>query len=238
MFKSWLKKIILNNFSKRVIRALVRDAIVHPKSERYRRHVLNAIEALEFERKELTGVVAYTSWQELLEASIKRTDPSLSVWVELGVMTGETTRKMAEYARANELSPEIHGFDSFEGLPEAWYTGVDKGAFAINEPKFSEKNITIHAGWFEDTLPAFASDNPTQIGLLHADADLYSSTKTGFDNLNIDSGTVIVFDEYWNYLEYKLHEYKAFNQFIQSSGKNFEYIGYNKQHMQLSVIIL
>ncbi|MEP5621205.1 MAG: hypothetical protein ABJP82_01350, partial [Hyphomicrobiales bacterium] len=70
-------------------------------------------------------------------------------------------------------------------------------------------------------------------------SDLYSSAKTAFDELKpfIGKGTVILFDEYWNYPEFMEHEIKAFREFLAQTGLGFEYIGYYPDHMQLSVVI-
>lgn len=75
---------------------------------------------------------------------------------------------------------------------------------------------------------------------LHIDCDLYSSKKTIFQNLFkfIKTGTIIVFDEYFNYPGWKASEYKALMEFIQISGKSFEYIGYNKFGEQVAIKIL
>ena len=48
-----------------------------------------------------------------------------------------------------------YGFDSFEGLPEAWTLGAKAGAFSIggNLPPV-RGNVRLTKGFFEDTLPA------------------------------------------------------------------------------------
>ena len=62
---------------------------------------------------------------------------------------------------------------------------------------------------------------------MHVDADLYSSTVTIFKHLRerIVPGTVIIFDEYLNYPEWQRHEYKAFQEYVTSSGVRYDYIG-------------
>jgi len=42
-------------------------------------------------------------------------------------------------------------------------------------------------------------------------------------------GTVIVFDEYFNYPAWKLHEFKAFQEFIEASGRRYKYIGFSAE---------
>src|SRR4029079_12981242 len=80
---------------------------------------------------------------------------------------------------------KLHGFDSFEGLPEAW-SGFSLGAaaFSVNGrlPKVTS-NVTLHRGWFNESLPVWLKDHPGPVSLMHIDCDLYSSTKTIFDLL-------------------------------------------------------
>lgn len=59
---------------------------------------------------------------------------------------------------------------------------------------------------------------------MHIDCDIYSSTKCAFDTFrdNIKPGTVIVFDELWNYPDYKNHEMKAFAEYPDETGLDFE----------------
>lgn len=154
---------------------------------------------------------------------------------EFGVYTGGTLRHIA-----NNTHQTVHGFDSFEGLPEDWRGNVGKGHFGLkNLPHFTQKNIQLHVGWFDDTLIPFVEEQKDNIAFLHIDCDLYSSTKTIFKFLTpyITVGTVIVFDEYFNYPLWEQHEYKAFQEFIQNTGLKYRYLGYNVKAEQVAVII-
>ena len=93
--------------------------------------------------------------------------------LDLGVYQGASTRTLAG------IHPHktIHGFDSFEGLPEDWghhgkgSFGEVKGALP-NVPD----NVKLHKGWFDDTLPGWlAQHNEQPISLLRVDCDLYLS---------------------------------------------------------------
>ena len=48
-------------------------------------------------------------------------------------------------------------------------------------------------------------------------------------------GTVIFFDEFFNYPGWQDGEFKAFIEFVETSGMNFEYLGYNNRGTQLAV---
>jgi Methyltransferase domain len=147
--------------------------------------------------------------------------------IELGVASGRTINLIGNHLPDNS---NIFGFDCFEGLPEPWNDGgkqYPKGAFSTNGimPRVPP-NVRLIKGLFEDTLPAFKKDvlNDSPIALLHVDSDIYSSAKCAFTVFrnNIVEGTVIVFDELWNYPGYKEHELKAFSEFLEDSGLWFE----------------
>ena len=64
----------------------------------------------------------------------------------------------------------------------------------------AERNVALHVGWFDDTLPAFLDRHDGNVAFVHIDSDLYSSAKTILDNLapRVGPGTIIVFNEYFN----------------------------------------
>lgn len=165
-------------------------------------------------------------------------------FIEMGVGSGKSINFIAA------LNPEkkIFGFDSFEGLPEDWHRKdvyIPKGSFKLRE-EFTFPpvlhNVHIIKGMFSDTLPQFKrtilKDHP--IAFMHVDCDLYSSTKTVFENLgeNIVPGTILLFDEFYNYEEYANDEFKAFQEFLQISGKKVKYIAFNQYWEQVAVCIL
>jgi hypothetical protein len=75
------------------------------------------------------------------------------------------------------------------------------------------------------------------IAFMHVDCDLYSSTKTIFEFLGdaIGPGTVILFDEYFNYPNWEQHEYKAFQEFSEKCGVKYRYLAFARQ--QVAVLI-
>lgn len=157
--------------------------------------------------------------------------PADGLVLEFGVATGLTMREIA--ARR----PTCYGFDSFDGLPEHWRTGYTTGDFAQELPDVGTAELVV--GWFDASLPAFLLEHPEPFAFVHMDADLYSSTKTVFDH-GFDRfvpGTVIVFDEYFNYPGWKNHEHKAFTDFVEQYSGGFEYFGYNAMHEQVAVAL-
>ena len=119
-------------------------------------------------------------------------DPN-TMWLEFGVNRGGTINYIAGFTEG-----EVHGFDSFVGLPEDWRPGFAKGRFSQNEilPKVKD-NVHLHKGWFNETLPPFIASQGKKVSFLHLDGDLYSSTKIVLDELKDFFATdcVVVFDE-------------------------------------------
>lgn len=156
------------------------------------------------------------------------------LFLEFGVFRGNSINQIAK------LHPEktIYGFDSFEGLPEAWSGySTSGGHFAVVELPEVEKNVTLIKGFFDATLSHFLAANKEDISFMHIDCDLYSSTKTVLECTadRLKKGAVIVFDEYFNYPNWQNHEYKAFKEFCEKRKVSFEYISIG--HQQVGVRI-
>ena len=47
-----------------------------------------------------------------------------TLWLEFGVASGNTINYISKFT-----TDKVYGFDSFEGLPEKWRDGFDKGSF-------------------------------------------------------------------------------------------------------------
>jgi Methyltransferase domain len=172
--------------------------------------------------------------------SVQLDDPE-ALYLEFGVFSGSSIRVLA-HSRPGE--GVVHGFDSFEGLPEFWRKGFGKGKFNVKKklPKGLPENVQLHVGWFDETVPNFKSEHAHEaIAFMHLDADLYSSTKKIFDHLGsqLRPGSVLLFDEMINYPGWEEHEYKAFIEFVDLFGVEHQYIGRTTQGncQQVAVLI-
>lgn len=150
-----------------------------------------------------------------------------TLWLEFGVASGRTINYISQFTKDT-----VYGFDSFEGLPETWREGLEKGAFSRNGVlPLVNANVELIKGWFNETLEEFMKTHDKKISFIHMDADLYSSTKYIFDTLkgNIDKDCVIVFDELVNYpgFDGDKGELRAFYEFITENTVDYEWIGMN-----------
>lgn len=158
--------------------------------------------------------------------------------LEFGVYQAQTINVCSNYHK-NKI---FYGFDSFEGLPEDWRTGFLKGHFNLggNLPKVNS-NVVLIKGLFSDTLRPFLESKQEKISFLHIDCDLYSSTKCILQEIKnyISKGTIILFDEFYNYPGWENCEYKAWEEFASlNKDIKFEYIGVNINHEQVALRII
>ena len=156
------------------------------------------------------------------------------LYLEFGVYNGDSINCIAD-----TVTKTVHGFDSFDGLPENW-EACKAGEFSRNgiAPEVRD-NVTLHIGWFDITLPKFIKNNSEPASFIHIDSDLYSSAKTVLTLLRdkIVPGTVIVFDEYFNYPNWQQHEFKAFQEFVQEYAVEYEYIAYCSKGYSVGILI-
>ena len=167
---------------------------------------------------------SFESSFDLLSYALKQIKND-GVYLEFGVFKGKSINHIAK----NVPNKTIYGFDSFEGLPEAWDSLHLKSHFKMNKLPEVRNNVKLIKGFFDKSLPKFMSENGDfKTAFIHCDSDLYSSAKTMFECLKhtIQSGTIIVFDEYFNYPNWENGEYKAFQEFINENGLKYKYIGY------------
>jgi hypothetical protein len=70
------------------------------------------------------------------------------------------------------------------------------------------------------------------------DADTYKPTNFVLNALrnNLRVGTIIIFDEYFGYTNWRSHEFRAFQEFVSSFGIEYKYIAHTS--MQVAVEIL
>jgi hypothetical protein len=147
-------------------------------------------------------------------------------FVECGVWRGGMSAAIAEVLGKDRT---VHLFDSFEGLPPAreidgaaainWQRATESPSYFDNcraEESFAREamamaahpKFTINRGWFENTVPHFAS---SKIGILRLDGDWYESIFTCLVHLfpKVSIGGIVVLDDYytWEGCAKAVHDY-------------------------------
>ncbi len=133
----------------------------------------------------------------LLEASLeaKKLGYDEITILELGVAGGNGIISLEKYSKNIEkklkIKINIFGFDTGKGLPDTnlkedvpfiW----KKGQFKIDKDKLEKKiKSKIYFGDIKETIKDFAKINPKNISAIFFDLDLYSSTKSFLENIEI-----------------------------------------------------
>jgi hypothetical protein len=204
---------------------------IHPARERALRALQRSVDYIE---RAMPDALGLESQRELIDYSLQAVGAE-GHYLEFGVFTGGTIRYIAK-----RIGPRtIHGFDSFEGFAEVW------SGFSLANKTFDVKgrlprvpgNVQLHRGYFDASLPQWLADNPGPVAFVHVDCNLYSSTKTVLDLLapRLVRGSVILFDEYFNYPNWEQHEFKAFQEFVSANAIKYEYLAFARQQVAVRI---
>lgn len=141
--------------------------------------------------------------------------------LEFGVRWGRSIRQIASL-----VDGPVHGFDSFEGLPEAWHDEPSGSYSTGGRLPEVPPQVQLHVGWFDATLPAFLQAQAGPVRFVNIDCDLYSSTRTVLDALapRLGPGSVLVFDEYVGNAHWRDDEFKAFQEAAARHGWRHELV--------------
>jgi Methyltransferase domain len=225
--RAHLRELLLNS---RTLRIMHKGIYTHEGALR-----LGAmLDGAEYAAEHMRAALASSDKDEILLRGIEHA-PHDGLFLEFGVWSGRTINIIAE-----RVNTTVHGFDSFQGLPEGWQPGYHRGSFNSHSRLPSVgANVTLHVGLFHETLPKFVTDYEAPIAFLHVDCDVYSSTKTVFKYLGkrIKPGSIIVFDEYFNYPGWRNHEYRAFQELLQEHSLEYRYLAYNTAEWNVAVQI-
>jgi hypothetical protein len=169
--------------------------------------------------------------RELFDQIAQRADGKKVLYLEFGVAKGASMRYWSNLLGNPESS--LHGFDSFEGLPEGWHLGDQRGAYSAGGrvPQIADPRVKIFKGLFQDTLPTYRLPEHETL-IINIDCDLYSSTSFVLNVLeeHISPGSYIYFDEFSD----SHNELKAFHEFIARTNKRFSLLGATRSYAQVS----
>jgi len=158
-------------------------------------------------------------------------------WIaEFGVLKGKSLHEIAK-----RVHPAIvHGFDSFEGLQEDWNARHKKGAMRTAKPDLLvfPDNSEMHRGLVQDTVPPFVAAQSQPARFLHIDTDTYLPAAAILADCNdcIVPGTVILFDEYWNYDGWEDHEARAFCEWLMRENRDAVALAVCKFRLAVKII--
>lgn len=161
--------------------------------------------------------------------------------LEFGVGSGKSIRMTQELL---PLDVEIHGFDTFTGLPQAW-GNEPQGAYSTGGvvPQIEGK-VYFHQGLFSDTIVPFLEsdyvDEDAPLAYANIDCDLYSSTLDILEGMarRIVPGTILIFDEYICHPSWRQDEFRAWRECCKRFGWKYEYLAFSLNTKQTVVRVL
>jgi len=197
--------------------------------------LLTAVDAARFVSENMGDFRYSSTKQDVLRHAVSQVSVD-GLFMEFGVFQGNSLKFIASLTKS-----AVYGFDSFEGLPDPWGFIMGKGTFSTNgaAPAKLPKNIEIEKGWFEESLPAFLTKHQEPCAFVHIDCDIYSSAKTVLELLRprLKNGSVIVFDDYFNYIGWEKHIHKAFMEFVEKHSIKYEFMTFASSHCSVAVRI-
>ena len=190
----------------------------------------------DYVEKHMADAVVFWRLDEILAYCVRRA-PAEGLLLEFGVAAGKSINIIAAAAHGRE----VYGFDSFEGLPENWSGHVEtQGSFSRKGqlPQVLPQ-VRLYKGWFRETLEQFKAQQSGPVAFLHIDCDLYSSTREVLQGLadRLIIGTVIEFDEYFNYPNWQQHEFRAWQEFVREHGIQYRYLAMSASDGRVAVMI-
>jgi hypothetical protein len=158
-----------------------------------------------------------------------------SDWVgfEFGVASGDATKTFMKMSYSRNCL-QWNGFDTFYGLPIAW-GDLPQGAFSTNgkTPKVKNSIVNWHIGLIEDTCSIIPKlENLDKNFIIIFDFDLYSATKTAWDEISkfLKHGDIIYFDE-----AYEADEKRIIDE-IQKTSLELKILGFTAMGIAFQVI--
>jgi O-methyltransferase len=194
-----------------------------------------------------TKVKGYNDWYQskwdyskrynLYEAISKagKLDSEAIDYFEFGVCGGHSFKWWLEHNK--NADSKFYGFDTFEGLPEAFGPfGKGSMAAALESLNITDPRAGFFKGLFQDTLVPFLDQyKGGRKKLIHLDADLFSATLFALSQLYrfLKEGDILLFDEF----AVPKHEFMAFKIFTESFYLHYEVIGAANNYLFLAVKI-
>ncbi|GAX12654.1 hypothetical protein FisN_13Lh125 [Fistulifera solaris] len=173
----------------------------------------------------------YRGTRSMLELALKAALPLVEqggLVCEFGVGSGRSMRFTQEIL---PLTTELHGFDTFTGLPQPWGNEPAGSYSTGGRVPVMDGKVQFHKGLFGETITPFLKERGPEAFLAYAniDCDLYSSTLDILEAMHgrVVPGTIIVFDEYIGHPSWRQDEFRAWRETCKRFGWKYEYLAFS-----------
>jgi hypothetical protein len=168
-------------------------------------------------------VPSFPTREDVFALALANVHSRRPLYLEFGVFEGESMRWWSEHL--NAPAARFIGFDSFEGLAEA-FRQLPAGYFATAGPPSSDDpRVSFVQGWFDATVPSFEPPEHDQL-IVNIDCDLYSSTAIVLQRVEawLAPGSLLYFDE----LTDRDHEMRALFESVTRTGARLRPLGWSQ----------
>ncbi|MDA8554977.1 class I SAM-dependent methyltransferase [Luminiphilus sp.] len=170
-----------------------------------------------------------------------RNAPETGLLLEFGVYKGKSVNFMASVLDCMGDERSLYGFDSFAGFSEEW-SGVDgqyskKHFDQAGSLPVVDGRVKLIPGFIECTLSPFLEEmSDHKVAFIHIDTDTYTPAKVALSLLKqrFQSGTIVLFDEYCGYPNWRSHEHAALKEVVDRAG--YEFIGFAQSDSSANLI--
>lgn len=167
--------------------------------------------------------------QRVQDLAIREVADRRVLYLEFGVWKGDSMRYWSRRLQHSEAM--LHGFDSFQGLPETYTDEARVGAYDGGAPPvIDDPRVRFFAGWFEETVPSYVAPDHESL-VVNLDADLYSSTILVLRHIRpiLIPGALVYFDEF----NVAAQELRAFEDFTAEANVRWEVVGADRSLTQV-----
>lgn len=187
---------------------------------------------LHFKKYFYTSLIMNTKYIKTftIKRALEKDNDDENFYLEFGVHKGISLNLFSKHLK----DKKIYGFDGFVGLKEDW-VGTSGGLHLDEKGKIPKlrKNAIPVKGWIQDTLEPFIDEKGVKkIIFANIDVDTYETTKFILQKIKpfLCNGSIIIFDEIYNFPAWKVGEYKALTEeFDESEYKFFAFAADGKQ---------
>ncbi len=155
--------------------------------------------------------------------------------LEFGSYDGRSTQWISQFSDTT-----LYVFDSFTGLTEDWFLDAKKGSFNTNgNPPFLNERISVVKGEFLETIPNFLQLTPKMAKMVYINCKLYSTSKFVLSQIvgRLKPGSMIILDGFFNYPSWQDHVFKAFHEFVDQYGIDYEYLAYAPSWFSVGIVV-
>ena len=195
------------------------------------------IESANFIRSNFSQALLFDQLEDIHNYIITQLDTE-GLLLEFGVYSARSIKRFSKQLVNLNDKRIIYGFDSFQGIEEDWhrFPAKLKSSFKIAPPKVPS-NVKLVIGKVQETFENFLNQHQNEkIAFMHLDMDTYTPTKYVLNKIKplLTKGSIILFDEFYGFPNWKSNEYKAFTEVFDEN--EYKYLAFGNRQVAIEIL--